>query len=98
MDAWIADDSGVSPAAYKARLAVLEARVTKAQEALDAAEVAALAEPLPSIDKYDALPISLQREVMAGFLNAIAESGLGRLAVKRGSEHKRFIWIPQAQE
>jgi hypothetical protein len=98
MDAWIADDSGVSPAAYKARLAVLEARVTKAQEALDNAEVAALAEPLPSIDKYDALPITLQREVMAGFLNAIAESGLGRLAIKRGSEHKRFTWIPQTQE
>jgi len=98
LDAWLADDSGVSPAAYKARLAVLEARVTKAQEALDAAEVAALAEPLPSINKYDALPISLRREVMAGFLNAIAESGLGRLAVKRGNEDKRFIWIPQAEE
>ena len=72
-----------------------EARVTAAQDALDRVEVAALTEPLPSIEKYDLLPVSLRREVMAAFLDAVAQSGLGRLAVKRGSGDKRYIWLPE---
>ncbi len=95
LGAWIADDSGVSHEAWKARTAVLEARVKTAQDALDAVEVAGLAEPLPSIEKYDLLPVALRREVMSAFLDAVAESGLGRLAVKRGSGDRRFVWLPE---
>ncbi len=72
-----------------------EARVTAAQDALDRVEVAALTEPLPSIEKYDLFPVSLRREVMAAFLDAVAQSGLGRLAVKRGSGDKRYVWLPE---
>lgn len=90
---WLATDIKVSAEAWQARTQVLEARVAAAQAALDEVEVAGLAEPLPSLEKYDALPIPLKRHVLEAFF---AAAGLGRLAVRpgRGSD-RRFVWLPE---
>ncbi len=68
---WITADVQVSPENWQARTKVLEARVAAAQAALDEVTVAELADPLPSFETYDLLPIPLQRQVVDAFIKAV---------------------------
>ncbi len=91
--AHIESDPTQAPESWNARAVFLEARMAEARKALDAAEIA---EPLPSIEVYDELTVSLRREVMAAWLESAAKSGLGWLAVKPGGGDRRFTFLPVA--
>ena len=69
----------------------IKARVSKAQEALDAAEAAGLtASRLPSIEVYAELPATARRDVMAAWLEA---KGF-QLRVKPGRGENRYLLVP----
>jgi hypothetical protein len=85
---WITADVQVSAQSWQARTKVLEARVAAAQAALDEVAVAGVAEPLPSLEKYDLLPVPLQRQVVDAFIKALGGDN-AKLVVLPGREADR---------